>query len=68
MTLSLQQYLDSDATELGLIVQRGDICAAKPLELAIDRYHALNPRLNAVCQPMLEIARQRVTRPLAGVP
>lgn len=66
MTLSLQQYLDSDATELALIVQRGEASASELLDQAIDRYHQLNPQLNAVCQPMFEIARQRVTQPLAG--
>ncbi|GEM_PF-1971553 len=32
MTLSLQQYLDSDATELALMVQRGEISAAELLD------------------------------------
>ena len=37
MTLSLQQYLDSDATELALIVQRGEASASELLDLTACR-------------------------------
>ncbi len=72
MTLSVQQYLQADATALADLVQRGEVSAAELLALATAQLQRLNPQLNAVNRPMPEQARQRVGEtlegPLAGVP
>ena len=72
MSLSPQEYMGSDATELARQVAEGNTTPAELLEVAIAQYHRLNPQLNAVCQPMFEIARERTRQslsgPLAGVP
>ncbi|MBQ0744529.1 MAG: amidase [Pseudomonas sp.] len=66
MSLSPQEYMGSDATELARQIAEGHTTPAELLDVAITQYHRLNPQLNAVCQPMFEIARQRVKQPLAG--
>lgn len=66
MTLSVQQYLQADATALADLVQRREVSAAELLALATAQLQRLNPQLNAVNRPMLEQARQRVGEPLGG--
>ncbi|MFO7703858.1 MAG: amidase, partial [Halopseudomonas sp.] len=66
MSLSPQEYMGSDATELARQVAEGQTTAAELLDVAIAQYHRLNPQLNAVCQPMFEIARERTGQPLSG--
>lgn len=72
MSLSVQEYADSDATALAEQVASGATHPAELLDIAISQYHRLNPQLNAVCQPMFELARERASQqlsgPLAGVP
>lgn len=72
MSLSVQEYVDSDATGLAEQVASGATNATELLDIAISQYHRLNPQLNAVCQPMFELARERagqqLSGPLAGVP
>jgi amidase len=72
MTLSIREYIQSDATALALLVKSGDVSAAELLELATAQLDRLNPTLNAVNLPMLREARERVAGPLdgplAGVP
>lgn len=66
MPLSVQDYIDSDATALAAKVAEGETSASELLDIAIRQYHRLNPAINAVCQPMFEIARQRTAEPLSG--
>jgi amidase len=72
MTLSIKEYVQSDATDLARLVSTGDVSAAELLELATAQLERLNPTLNAVNRPMLREAQERVqatlTGPLAGVP
>ena len=72
MTLSIKEYVQSDATDLARLVSTGDVSAAELLELATAQLERLNPMLNAVNLPMLREARERIqgqlTGPLAGVP
>ncbi len=66
MPLKQSEYLQHDATGLAKLVANGETSASELLELAIARHHALNPALNAVCQPMFDIAAERVKQPLEG--
>ncbi|MFN3581015.1 MAG: amidase [Pseudomonas sp.] len=66
MPLSSQEFMRHDGTALADMVARGDTSAAELLDTAISQYHRLNPHINAVCQPMFEIARRRVAEPLSG--
>jgi amidase len=64
--MSPNEYMQQDATELARLVREREIQPSELLGLAIDQYHRLNPTLNAVCQPMFDIARQRLQQPLEG--
>ena len=66
MTLSIKDYVRSDATELARLVSTGDVGARELLDLATTQLERLNPTLNAVNVPMLREARARVEGPLAG--
>ena len=66
MTLSIREYVQSDATDLARLVRSGDVSAAELLELATAQLDRLNPTLNAVNLPMLRQARERVQGPLDG--
>jgi amidase len=68
-----KDYADFDGLGLAALVRRGDVSASEVLEAAIARMEAVNPRLNAVVQPLFERARKQVASgvgegPLAGVP
>ncbi|SFR66963.1 amidase [Marinobacter daqiaonensis] len=64
------EYLQYDATGLADLVRRGDVTQDEVVEAAIGRAEALNPRLNAICLPQYDSARQQPAGngPLAGVP
>ncbi|WP_349644771.1 MULTISPECIES: amidase [unclassified Bradyrhizobium] len=66
MTLSLQEYVRRDATELARLVRHGEVTAMELLELAEAQLARLNPSLNAVNRPMLVEAHARIQQPLAG--
>ncbi|AQZ93374.1 amidase [Halopseudomonas phragmitis] len=72
MSLTTREYLNHDATALAERIARREISASELLDLTLERCQRLNPQLNAICQPMFEIARQRLNEPLngplAGVP
>jgi amidase len=72
MSITVQEYVNSDATRLAEHVASGETNANELLDIAISQYHRLNPQINAVCQPMFDLARDRVKQnlngPLAGVP
>lgn len=67
-----KEYGSYDATGLAELVARGEVSAAELLEAAIARAEAVNPRLNAINIPMLDIGRaragERLSGPFAGVP
>jgi amidase len=67
-----REYADHDATGLAGLVARREVTPAELLEAAIARTGQVNPRLNAICIPMLEIGRERAAQklegPFAGVP
>jgi amidase len=66
MTLSVKEYVRSDATALARLVRSGEVSAAELLNLAKAQLDRLNPTLNAVNLPMLREAEQRVAGPLEG--
>jgi amidase len=61
-----KEYADYDATGLAELVARRQVSAAELLQAAIARMESLNPRLNAVNIPMLEIGYARAQEPLQG--
>lgn len=72
MPFTVQEYIESDATGLAEQIASGTTNAGELLNIALEQYHRINPKLNAVCQPMFELARDRTEQqlrgPLAGVP
>lgn len=64
--MSPQDYIRMDATDLARLVQERQVAPGEILDVALAQYHQLNPQLNAVCQPMIDIARRRVKEPLSG--
>src|SRR6185295_20008245 len=66
------EYRRFDAVGLAELVARREVSPAELLDVAIDRADKVNGRLNAIVQPMYDIARQRaatdLTGPFAGVP
>ncbi|AOA58623.1 amidase [Acinetobacter larvae] len=70
--MKINEYLQYDAMGLAQLIQQKQITAPELLEVAIARYQQVNPKLNAVVIPMLDLARQRarqqLTGPFAGVP
>ena len=66
MPFAVNDYIESDATGLAARVAEGETSPSELLDIAIGQYHRLNPGINAVCQPMFELARQRTAEPLSG--
>jgi len=66
MVLSVEDYVQADATALAQMVNKREVTAGELLEVATAQLERLNPLLNAVNEPMLEQARQRVQAPLSG--
>lgn len=64
--MSPQDYTRMDATDLARLVHERQVAPGEILDVALAQYHQLNPQLNAVCQPMIDIARRRVKEPLSG--
>ncbi len=64
-------YLQYDATGLADLIRQGDASASEVLDAAVARAEAVNPRLNAICLPLYDQARQQdfdPDAPFAGVP
>lgn len=61
-----KDYSQYDATGLAELVARRDVSAAELLEAAIARAEAVNPKINAICTPMHDIAHRRAQEPLTG--
>ena len=71
--ISFAEYDQHDALALAALVRSGQLTAADLCAAAIARAEAVNPRLNAVVQPLYEPARQRASAglpagPFGGVP
>lgn len=70
--MDLKEYMSFDATDLAARVASGDVNAADLLALARERSAAVNPKINAIINPMDSIANARVNEtlsgPFAGVP
>jgi amidase len=66
------EYRQFDAVGLAELVARREVSPAELVEVAIDRAEKVNGRLNAIVQPMYDIARKRagtdLSGPFAGVP
>lgn len=60
------EYADHDATALAALIARREISATELLDAALARAEVLESRLNAICTPMIEIARERVRGTLSG--
>jgi amidase len=66
MALSVEDYVQADASALAQMVKEREASAAELLEVATAQLQRLNPLLNAVNVPMLEEAKRRVQEPLSG--
>jgi len=71
--MDLGDYLTSDATTLAGLVADQEVTAVELLALARERRDAVNPTLNAIIEPLTEVADARATDPdlsgpFAGVP
>jgi amidase len=69
----ITEYEKYDATGLAELVRKREVTPAELMEEAITRAEALNPRLNALVQPLFEHGRELAateipTGPFAGVP
>lgn len=64
--ISAAEYARYDGLGLAELVQRREVTPAELLETAIAGAGQLNPALNAIVTPMLDIARARAAEPLAG--
>ena len=67
------QYESFDATGLAGLVASGEVSPGELLDAALERVHALNPKLNAVTMMQEARARENIARglpcgPLHGVP
>lgn len=73
MTISIQDYIQHDATGLSALVKSGQVSAQELLDVAIQLLELVNPALNAVVTPMYDEARAQLRQinphaPFAGVP
>lgn len=71
--MTFSEYRKNDATALAALVKKRSVSPAELLELAVDRFEAVNDRLNAVVSTRLPAARAEVEGcepwgPFSGVP
>ncbi|MBP2319958.1 amidase [Kibdelosporangium banguiense] len=70
--MDYSEYRRFDALGLAELVARGEVSPVELLDVAIGRAEQVNGRLNAIVQPMNELARKRAATelkgPFAGVP
>lgn len=64
--MDLKEYMSLDATDLAARVASGAVNAADLLALARERAAAVNPKINAIINPMTSIADARVNETLSG--
>jgi amidase len=68
-----EEYTHYDGLGLADLIRRREVAAAEVCEAAIAAIQQVNPRINAVVQPMFDLARRQLDTPLpagpfAGVP
>lgn len=71
--MTFAEYRNYDATGLAELVRNKQVSPQELLQLAIQRMEEVNPRINAVINPLLEMAEQMAAavspeQPFAGVP
>lgn len=70
--MKFEEFRQLDGLGLAKLVEQKEVSAQELLEVAIARAEAVNPTLNAIVNPMYEIARKRAREslqgPFAGVP
>jgi amidase len=71
--MNLSDYTSHDATGLAGLVRRREVSAAELLQAALERAHAVNPRINAIIRYMEDEARGAIDSglppgPFTGVP
>lgn len=71
--MNFSQYRQFDALSLAKLIRQGETNPAELLEIAIARLDAVNPRINAVVEPLYAFGRSaakenQTSRPFAGVP
>lgn len=70
--LNYTEFRAHDAVGLAELVARGEVSPGELLDVAISRAEAVDGSLNAIVQPMHELARERakesLSGPFAGVP
>jgi amidase len=64
--IAVDEYVALDAVGMAELVRSREVSAGELLEAAIARAEAVNPCINAIVIPMLEIARRRAAEPLSG--
>lgn len=71
--LTFDQYRQFDALALTQLIRQGETNSAELLEIAIARLDAVNPKINAVVEPLYAFGRSaarenHAARPFAGIP
>jgi len=69
----VDELYNHDAIALAELIKRGEITAEELLDVVVNRIETLNPRLNAIEQQNIELAREKARQglpegPLSGVP
>ncbi|GAA4448445.1 amidase [Nibrella saemangeumensis] len=72
-TLSFAEYVQHDATSLAELVRKGEVTPAELLETAVTRAEVVNPKINAIVQPLYDHGRALLDKlpadaPFRGVP
>jgi amidase len=71
--MTFAEYRQYDALGMAELVRKGEVTPAELAELAISRAEAVNPTINAIIEPLYDLARSQAqqlqaTGPFAGVP
>lgn len=69
--MNVSEYLQYDAVGLADLIRRKAVSSQEVIKAAIDRAHAVNPALNAICHPQFTEALDQTPNlngPLTGVP
>jgi amidase len=66
VTLTLEDYRRRDAVALAALIRAGDVSATEVAEVAIARAEAVNPKINAIVEPLYDQARRTARGPLSG--
>lgn len=64
--MNFQEYQQYDGIGLAELVANKEVTAAELLEVAIKRAEEVNPKLNALIQPLYEMGRSAAQNPLSG--